>query len=186
MLEQNHEPIEIELPLGNVSVDDLEGESNPPKGKYHAKVVSVRRVADGSPHLAVRLAILAGTNSAAVGMLFTERFYLSDKAIKRLAILAHRLGLIGDGDFGGSKTVDWSAAVGRQLIVEVAEEEYVKKDGTKGERSKITYAGFWALGDDRVKAVPRDAAAARNAPAAPVRPKSQPRPSTSADDFSDL
>jgi hypothetical protein len=94
---------------------------------------------------------------------------LSEKAIKRLTVLAHRLGMIGDDDFGGRATVDWSQAIGKQLIVQVIEEEYESKNGGKGKRAKLSFAGFWSLADERVKDVPRDASAARQASMPPPK-----------------
>jgi hypothetical protein len=82
------DPVEIELDLSTLSVADLEGDGNPPPGKYHVKVEGVQRVSDQTSYLKLRLAILAGTDPAGVGCVFTERLYLSERAIKRVAILA--------------------------------------------------------------------------------------------------
>jgi hypothetical protein len=160
-----NEPVEIELDLSTISVSDLEGEGSPPPGKYHAKIEDVQRVSDQTSYLKVRFALLAGTDPNGVGCLFSERFYLSDKAKKRLAILAHRLKLISEDDFGDRRTVDWDEAIGRQLIVQVVEEEYEAKSGGKAKRAKLAFAGFWDVADDRVKDVPRDPSAARQASA---------------------
>jgi len=161
MNQHHNEPVEIELDLSTISVSDLEGEGNPPPGKYHAKIEDVRRVSDQTSYVKVRVALLAGTDPNGVGCLFGERFYLSDKAKKRLAILAHRLNLISDDDFGDRRTIDWAQAIGKELIVQVVEEEYEMKSGGKAKRAKLAFAGFWDLADDRVKDVPRAASAAR-------------------------
>jgi hypothetical protein len=160
----HNQPVEIELDLSTISVGDLEGEGNPPPGKYHAKIEDMQRVSDQTSYLKVRFALLAGTDPNGAGCLFSERFYLSDKAKKRLAILAHRLKLIGEDDFGDRRTVDWNEAIGKQLIVQVVEEEYEAKSGGKAKRAKLAFAGFWDLADERVKDVPRDPSAARQAP----------------------
>jgi hypothetical protein len=91
---------------------------------------------------------------------------LSDKAKKRIAILAHRMRLISEDDFGDRVSIEWSQAIGKQLVVQVVEEEYDAKDGKKAKRAKLSFAGFWGLDDDRVKDVPRDQAAQRQATAA--------------------
>jgi hypothetical protein len=109
---------------------------------------------------------------AGVGKIFTERFYLSDAAMKRLNILAKRAGLISDNDFGSRRTVNWAALVGKHLVVEIVEEEYEGKKG-KAKRSKVSYAGVWSLTDDRVRDVPRDQNALRVA-AQPSANGSQP------------
>jgi hypothetical protein len=153
--------VEIELDLSTISVADLEGEGSPPPGKYHARIEDCQRISDQTSYLKVRFALLAGTDPNGVGAVFSDRFYLSDKAKKRLAILAHRLKLIGGDDFGGRATIDWSQATGKQLIVQVVEEEYEAKNGGKAKRAKLAFAGFWSLDDERVKDVPRDQTAAR-------------------------
>jgi hypothetical protein len=171
--------VEIEMDLSTLSVADLEGDGNPPPGKYHVKIESVKRVSAEASYLNLRLAILAGTNKDGVGCVFSERLYLSDRAIKRVAILGHRLGLIAGDDLGDRKTVDWTNAVGKQMVVEVIEEEFEKKDGTKAKRAKLSFAGFWAVDDTRVGGVPKDEAALKAAkatpkPATPKPPKRHP------------
>jgi hypothetical protein len=163
----NREPLEIELDLSRISAADLEGDSNPPPGKYHARIEDVQQVSDQTSYLKVRLALLAGTNPDGVGCTLYERFYLSEKARPRVANLVRRLKMIGDDAFGGSTTVDLGQAIGQQLIVQVIEEEYPTKDGGKGKRAKLSFAGFWNLADERVKDVPRDASAVRQASAPP-------------------
>src|SRR5262249_51194347 len=120
-------------------------------------------------YLKLRFALLAGTDTNGVGCMFSERFYLSDKAKKRLAILAHRLRLLADDDFGGRVNIDWSQAISKQLIVQVVEEEYDAKNGGKAKRAKLAFAGFWSLDDERVKSVPRDQAEAQRT-ATPQQP----------------
>jgi hypothetical protein len=176
MSTQHNDPVEIELDLSTISVADLEGDGSPPAGKYHAKIEGVQRVSDQTSYLKVRFALLAGTDPAGVGCVFSERFYLSEKAVKRLAILGHRLQLIAGDDLGGRSTVDWSQAIGRQLIVEVVEEEFERKDGTKAKRAKLSYAGFWDVNDQRVASVPKDAAALKQKATPPKTMPATPKP----------
>jgi len=169
-----HDPVELELDLAALTLADMEGDGTPPPGKYHARVEEVRHVSDQTSFLKFRLTLLAGTDPNGVGCVFSERFYLSDKAKKRLAILGHRLQLIADNDLGGRVNIDWAQAIGKQLIVQVVEEEYDSKNG-KAKSAKLAYAGFWGLDDERVKDVPRDQAAVRQA-ASPARNASKPPP----------
>src|SRR5262249_13221864 len=115
--------------------------------------------------------------------------YLSDKARKRVAILAHRLKLVSDDDFGSRVAVDWAKAIGKQLIVEVIEEDFETKNGTKAKRSKLSFAGFWGLDDPRVQDVPRDTAAQRNAAWSgnqPPKPPAKVAPAAKSDDWGDI
>jgi hypothetical protein len=167
----HHESVEIELDLTTISAADLEGDNNPPPGKYHARIEDVQHVSDQKPYLKVRFALLAGTDPEGVGCALHERFYLSEKARPRVANLVRRLKLIGDDAFGGRTTVYLGQAIGQQLIVQVIEEEYPTKDGGKGKHAKLSFMGFWNLADERVKDVPRDASAARQASTPPPPPK---------------
>jgi hypothetical protein len=161
--EQQHDPVDIELDLSTFTADELEGDGSPPPGKYHARIEDCQRVSDKTSYLKLRLSLLAGTNPAGVGCVFSERFYLSDAAKKRLAILAHRLKLVADNDFGSRVNIDWAKVIGKQLVVQVIEEEFETKKGEKAKGAKLAFGGFWDLGDERVKDVPRDEAAQRQA-----------------------
>jgi hypothetical protein len=180
----NRDDLSLEIDLTKIDVTELEGEDYPPPGKYHAQIDDVQRVSDQTSYLKIRFLTLAGTDSSAVGRVFSERFYLSDKAVKRLKVLAYRLGLIGEGDIGTHAVVNWREAIGRQLVVEVVEGEYTKKDGSKGVRGQLAFAGFWAVDDERVKDVPKDADSLRRATAqAAARPAAAP---AGANDYADL
>jgi hypothetical protein len=177
--------LEIDLDLTDLTEADLEGGGGVAPGRYHAQVTGVSQEADGrTPYLALKLLVLAGTVAGQTGLTHTERLYLSDKATKRLAIFARRLGLISADDFGSRTRPDWEAAVGRQVVVEVVEESYTKTDGTKGKSSKLTFAGIWPVTDERVKDVPKDAQAlAGNGPP----PKGgAARVTADEDDYSDI
>jgi hypothetical protein len=162
----NHDPVEVELDLSNLTEADLEGDT-PPPGRYHAQIQSIQRVSDKSSYLKIRLLLLAGTNPNGVGCVFSEKLFLTDAAKKRVACFAHRLRLIGENNFGGRVNVDWSKAVGRQLIVEVINEEYEGKHG-KATSAKLSWAGFWSLDDERVASVPRDPTALQQQTATPT------------------
>src|SRR5262245_16389815 len=100
---------------------DLEAGALLPVGRHHVQIRDVRREGEPPPHLAVKYEVLSGP---AAGSVAEERFFLSDKAAKRLAILGRRLGLLGDGAFGKRAGFDASGLVGRDLVVEVVHETY--------------------------------------------------------------
>lgn len=151
----------VDLSLLNDTPEALEGEAIVPEGKYHALITSVEHAEMPSAHYKVRYQILAGTNKAAVGCNSVEKFFLSENAIKRLKVLAMRLGLIGENDFGGNKALNMAELIGREVIVEIAHDTYVSnKDGKERKRSQWAYAGFWSPADARVADVPRNTQAA--------------------------
>jgi hypothetical protein len=171
----------IHLDLTKVSLDDLEGEEPPAKGKYHARIEGAARLSDQTPFLKVKLLLLAGTDSSQVGRTFSERFYLSDRAVKRLWVLGRRLGLIPDDAFGSLFSLDPRQLVGRHLVIEVVEGEYTDKDGHKRPRNQLGFASFWSVTDPRVADVPKDEKALREAAGRPA-----PARARAADDYADL
>src|SRR5262245_37741232 len=169
---------EFELDLEGLDEDSLEQGDLVPPGKYHVEVLSVMEDHESkTPCLVFKLSVLAGTHPEAVGRLLFERVYTSDKARKRVAIFAVRPGLIQRGDFGKRVTLNWDDVVGRQAVVEVVEEEFTKKDGTKSKAARLSFAGIWSTDDDRVRDVPKNAEALK-------RPR-QPVPAAE-DNFDDL
>jgi hypothetical protein len=152
----------IDLPLQTITAADLDGDTyHIPAGKYHVLVTAVEKSKPDDPKefLRVRYEVLAGTASGHQGTRMSEKFFLSQAAIKRLAVLASRLGLLDKADFGQPKPIDWSGIVGRDLVVELADNKYVNKNGQEETSSQWAYAGFWAADDVRASAVPKDFAA---------------------------
>lgn len=145
----------VPMELHDVTAADLEGELVIPEGRYHIQITGVRLNEKGTPCLIFRYEVLAGTNSAAVGSVASERFFLSEQAKKRLAILAHRLGFLSDADFGGRKVIDWNEAVHSELVVQIIHEKYTTQKGVEATTSKWGYGGFFAANDSRVADVPR-------------------------------
>jgi hypothetical protein len=180
--------VDIELDLTDINETDLEQDGRLPVGRYHVQFVSAARDPNSQlPCLRLKYTVLAGTDSSAVGMAAEERLYFSEKAKKRAAIFANRLGLIDSSAFGKRSSLDWSAVVGQQAVVEVIEETYEKKDGSKGISSKISFAGIWSTDDERTKDVPRGKELPRNgAPRAAAGTATAKLKKAAADDLSDL
>jgi hypothetical protein len=174
--------LSVNMNLAGVTPDDLEQGGTPPPGRFHARISDVKHISDETSYLKFRLAILAGTNPAGAGTVLFERFFLTERAIKRLAILAMRLGLMSRDACGKSIDVNWSLAIGKELIVEVIEEEYTNKKGEKAKSAKLSYGGFWSLDHEDVKNVPR---AAPSASAPPIK-NSGVAKATAGDDWGEI
>lgn len=166
--------------------DDLGNAPQVPPGKYHVLVTDVKESGkdDKTPFILLKQRVLNGTDQHAVGMTIEDRVFLTAGAIKRVALVALRLGLISRADLGKNVRVDWSKAKGRELIVEVDTEEYTTKDGAKRTKSKVTFGGVWDVQHPDAQDVPRGnpasvpAASGNGRPAAPA--------AAPADDFSDV
>jgi hypothetical protein len=174
---------DCELDLTHIlSERNLAGRQMVPPCKAHVLVAGIADDDLGkTPCMILKLQILAATVPASVGMTFEEKIYLSEKAMQRAALVAYRLGLITKNDFGKKRRINWAAAKGRQLVVEVIEEEYEKQDGSKGKKSKVAFAGFWDVNHPDVADVPKDASMTN----CPTTGQSA-AGASAEDDFSDL
>jgi hypothetical protein len=178
--------ITFELDLRGTTEKDIERDSVPP-GKFHVVVTNVEEgPADQTACLVFKLEVVTGTTDA-VGAVMSERLFMTEKTKKRVALFARRLGLVGTSDFGKQVAVDWSQAIGKQAVVEVTEEEYEKKDGSKGKASRVTFSGIWETDDERVKDVPKDLKAATQlCEAIQATTRGSAATTPAQDDFSDL
>jgi hypothetical protein len=174
----------FELDLDGFDEDALEqGGELIPAGRYHAEILSVIKEDQDrkTPCIVLKLAILAGEHPEAVGRLLYERLYVSEKTRQRINLFAVRLGLAARADAKDPDrkrpTVNWNDVVGRQVVIDVHDDEYTKKDGTKAKASRVKFAGVWSVDDPRVGDVPKDGEALQ-------RPRQA--PPAAEDNFDDL
>lgn len=138
------------------SEDDLGGSFDYPlPGRYHVVIDDVDESFEKHDSVLVDFRVLAGNKQDQEGKNFREYFSTKTKALDRLSRFAICVGLLKPGQEADVSFVD---AIGKQLIVEVEENEY-EKDGEKKKNIRISYAGMWSLGNPKVANVPRDAAA---------------------------
>lgn len=146
----------ISVPLREYTKEDLEGDQVLlPPGKYHVQITNAREKDEATPYLDVAYRVLAGEHPAAVGSGGHEKFFLSVAAKKRLAILLKRLGHLDRADFSAEFSFDESDLIGQELVVEVVHDQGETKKGEKFTRSVWSFAGMWAVDDERVAGVPK-------------------------------
>jgi len=125
-------------------------------GRYHVQIQSADdtfNTLDKSMLVVFEL-LSGGTVPGQEGKTHTEYFSASEKAMKRINLLALACGLVRPGE---SRDVSFATeAPGRQLVIELEEHEYTKKDGTKGKGVRVTFAGMWSTGHKDVADVPKD------------------------------
>lgn len=152
-----------------------------PAGRY---VVRITGVDDSDSDF---LALTYETLAPQKGIVSSERFYLSNAALKRFANLCKRLGIAQRGQpFGGddSMQVDPNALVGRTLVVDVVHEEVPRQKGIGTyTTSKWDFMGFWDVNDPRPE-IASFVAPLRQRPAqpAPVPVQRQPQPALNGAD----
>lgn len=157
-------------------------------GWYHAICEKVEHKDDGqkSPSYAFTFRVLAGKPDGQKGATITDHLYLTPKTRDRQVLFAKRLGLIGNQHAGKAVSIDWDNAIGRQVAIQVVEEEIERNGQKSGEkRCKLAFNGIHTLDDPKVKDVPRDAAAVAATGQRPAA--SQPAAvGAGADKFADL
>lgn len=168
----------------------------PPKpGRYHVAVKTVDDTFEKQPqNVVVLFEVLNGTVPGQAGTSFSEYFFIErenpqDWQIARLTRFAWACGLIGENE---EKEVDFQAAAGCQLVVEVYEDEWRDKDGNEKKKIKITKkgGGMWPLGHKEVNDVPIDKDAAeivtQGAPASQKATEAKAAEAESEDLYGDL
>jgi hypothetical protein len=147
------------------SEDDIAGNARPVPGRYHAVVKDVKfqiktpekviEVEEDEPFekVVVTFEALKGTVPGQENRELPEYFATSERAIERLRRLAIVLELLKPGE--KEKQIRFSEAVGRQLVIEVEDNEY-EKAGKTIKSVRVAYLGFWSVGNKEVADVPKD------------------------------
>ena len=119
-----------------------------PEGWYPVRVAKAElKTVEGREgpfqKLALQLEVLEG--NAHAGRIIFDDVILNQKegSKRRRAIIWRRLGLVEKGAQRASITEQ--DLVGRECAVEVKVEEYPKRDGTKGVKNTVTFAGYKPL-----------------------------------------
>ena len=152
------------------SEDDIQGNSRPLPGRYHAVIKDVlyqcksaeekwveidESESDAAQRIRFAFEVLNGTVPGQEGREVEDDFYLSEKAIQRLQRLALCVNLIDPG--AEESEILFSESVGRQLVIEVDEEPYKDKaTGVEKKKTKLTFLGMWSLSNKAVEDVPKN------------------------------
>jgi len=140
------------------SEDDIQGNARPLPGRYHVIVKHADDSFEKFDKVIVEFEVLAGTTPGQEGRLITEFFATSEKALPRLQRLALCLGLLAPGE--EEKEVEFAEAEGRQLVIEVEDNEYEKKDEDGNKKTvkgvRVGFLGMWSLNNKAVSDVPKN------------------------------
>jgi hypothetical protein len=146
------------------SEDDLDNNRALP-GQYHVAVQSVDESFEKGDKVIVEFQVLAGTTPGQTRKTITEYYSVSEKALPRLQRLALATGLLQPNE--PEREVQLSDAEGRQLVIEVEEHSYEKKeDGKTVDTVRISWMGMWSIGNPAVADVPKDGDALKLLPGA--------------------
>jgi len=137
---------------GAKSENDIGG-NMPDPGRYHVVITAVDESFDKYNSITVDFQVLTGNKPGQVDRTLTEYFSVSEKAIPRLKRLALCVGLLQPGE--AEREIEFEQAVGRQLVIEVEENEY-EKNGEKKKGRRISWVGMWSTGNKEVADVPKD------------------------------
>ena len=145
-------PLVIEEDYSDFDWDSTEGDQPQfppvPEGWYPVKVAKAEvKTVDGREgkfqKLALRLQVLEGNPYA--GRVIFDDVILNSKegSRRRRAIIWRRLGLVQKG--AQKAAISEEDLVGRECAVEVKVVDYPKRDGTKGTKNEVTFAGYKPL-----------------------------------------
>ena len=135
------------------SEDDISGFQRPLPGRYHVVVKHVDESFEKFDKIVVDFEVLAGTVPDQQGRELSEFFACTDKAIPRLQRLALCVGLLKPGQ--PEADVEFTDAVGRDLVIEVEENNYKTKEGKEVNSVRVGYLGMWSTANEAVKDVPK-------------------------------
>jgi hypothetical protein len=136
------------------SEDDISGFQRPLPGRYHVVVKHVDESFKKFDKVVVDFEVLAGTVPGMEGREITEFFACTEKAVPRLQRLALCLGVLRPGE--AERDVEFSDAVGRDLVIEVEENKYTNKTtGKEVEGVRVGYLGMWSTNNAAVVVVPK-------------------------------
>jgi len=138
------------------SEDDVSGFQKPLPGRYHVAVKHVDESFEKFDKVLIDFEVLAGTVPDQAGRELTEFFSVTEKALPRLQRLALCIGLLQPGE--ADKEIDFTAAIGSQLVIEIEENKYTdRKTGKEVEGVRVAYLGMWSLNNAAVADVPKAA-----------------------------
>lgn len=153
------------------SEDDFGGNARPLPGRYHAAINHAEEKSSkkkGTPGLDLEFVVVADGlasdgKSQTVGQAKrTIPLFLSyvggddsktQTCINRVTRLALCVGVLSPGE---AKEPDWQDAIGRELVIEIEEQEYQDQQGNDKKGSQVSFLGFWSLGNAQVANVPKD------------------------------
>jgi len=147
-------PVMIEEDYSDFDWDSTEGDQPQfppmPEGWYPVRIAKAEvKTVDGREgkfrKLALRLQVLEGNPHA--GRIVFDDVILNAKegSRRRRAIIWRRLGLVQKG--AQKAAISEEDLVGRECAVELKVVDYPKRDGTKGTKNEVTFAGYKPLGD---------------------------------------
>ena len=144
----------VRIGANNVkSEDDISGFQRPLPGRYHVVVKHVDESFEKFDKIVVDFEVLAGTVPDQQGRELPEFFACTDKAIPRLQRLALCVGLLKPGQ--PEADVEFADAIGRDLVIEVEENNYKTKEGKEVNSVRVGYLGMWSTANEAVKDVPK-------------------------------
>lgn len=160
-----------QLGIDVASIDPEKAEKNLdggplPEGKYHALLTGAKSESfkSGNSGFEFEFEVLAPDEHA--GRKVHDRLVISEKTEPRQIMYLSRLGIIEAVEKDGKKhyekgeVEDFIDAIGTEVVIEVAHEEFQREKGGKGIAAKVTFGGVWRVDDERVKDVPKADSAA--------------------------
>ena len=128
------------------SLSDLNIPRYLPGGKYVAFLRTIlSEPFSETPAVRLTFVISAGPLK---GRQYRESLSLTDSEKPRTILFAKRLGLINESDFGVSSVgKSWADAIGKQVVIEIIEDNYIQTHCNPNWANKLEIAGIWDVSD---------------------------------------
>ena len=178
--------------IGKESESDV-GDNYPAVGRYHAVINDADDSLATDDKVIVQFAVLSGLPDGQQSRTLTTKFLLTENHMLRLQRLALCVGLLKPNE--PPREIDFTQAIGRQLVIEVEDHEYTDKNDNPKTIRQLTWLGMWSLTNPEVADVPKNAVALklldnptaiRPAATSPPAGAAPPAAAPLANDWSDL
>lgn len=140
--------------LDDIDIDNIDGYDVVAPGRYHVEASSVDPGGGKNGEMIVDYEVLSGTTPNQEGKTHRDYYSASPAARKRVLMFALATKIVTVEELKAAREanrrpkIEWRDAVGRQLCVEINEEEY---EGKK--RSKVGF-GIYAVDSPRAAGIP--------------------------------
>jgi hypothetical protein len=152
------------------SEEDLRGNARTKPGRYHVCVLQAEEKGSkkkGSPGIECEFQVLCdgigpdgkptvGQTNSTIRMFLNLTGSDDEKTktcLRNALLLSLATGIMKPGE---KKEPDWSEAIGRELVINVKPDSFKANDGTEIASSEVAMFGYWSLGNEQVKDVPKD------------------------------
>ena len=137
------------LDFTGTTIDDVDKSAGPPPdGYYYARVESTEESLDDGSQSFVFLILKGRCAGKKQKTKINNPAFADDQkkaaaAAKKAQLYAVRLGLVDKGVNGKTASLDWSKAVGKEVVIQIKTQHFTGSDGAAREWRDLAFDGIW-------------------------------------------